>query len=318
MSALVISLDFELFWGVTDSRTIDRYGNNIEGVWVALPKILALFKKYGIQATWATVGMLMCEDYKQWMAIRPAVMPTYDRETCSTYAFADAARQYPKLFFAPTLVKQILATQGQELASHTYSHFYSSEKSSTPEQFAADLDCVKTIFDEYAVKPTSLVFPRNQNNPKFLGIVQDKGFTAYRGNQAHQLYREGHQVSSRYFWVSRLIKAADAYLPLTGQHIYAPPENISAKALLNIPASQFLRPVTKAGWLNSAQLNRIKGGMLAAAKNNKIFHLWWHPHNFGVNTEANLANLEVILKYYVSLNSEYGMRSLSMQALDRS
>ena len=77
MSALVISLDFELFWGVTDSKTIENYGANVEGVWQSVPGILKLFKEYGIHATWATVGMLMCKDYKQWCDLRPSVMPTY-------------------------------------------------------------------------------------------------------------------------------------------------------------------------------------------------------------------------------------------------
>lgn len=122
MSALVVSLDFEMFWGVTDSRTIENYGANIAGEWQAIPAMLKLFKQYGIHATWATVGMLMCKDYKQWCEIRPSIMPTYTRESCSTYSVAALARDFPKLF-CPPLVEQILATDCQEIASHTYSHF---------------------------------------------------------------------------------------------------------------------------------------------------------------------------------------------------
>lgn len=36
MSSLVISLDFELLWGVADSRTLASYRHNIEGVYVAI------------------------------------------------------------------------------------------------------------------------------------------------------------------------------------------------------------------------------------------------------------------------------------------
>lgn len=60
MSSLVMSLDFELFWGVSDSRRINDYRQNVEGVWIAIPKMLALFRQYDIHATWAAVGMLMC------------------------------------------------------------------------------------------------------------------------------------------------------------------------------------------------------------------------------------------------------------------
>lgn len=43
MPVLVISLDFELFWGVVDSRTIENYGANIEGEWQAVPAMLGSF-----------------------------------------------------------------------------------------------------------------------------------------------------------------------------------------------------------------------------------------------------------------------------------
>ena len=213
MSALVISLDFELFWGVTDSKTIENYGANIEGVWQSVPAILKLFKEYNIHATWATVGMLMCKDFKQWSELRPSIMPTYKRESCSTYSVADLARDLPKLFFARPLVEQILATDGQELASHTYSHFYCGEEDTSVEQFVADLDWAKHIFDEYKVKPTSLVFPRNQVQDEYLNALLSAGFTAYRGNQDHWMYRDGHLMPSSYSTVRRLIRATDICLP---------------------------------------------------------------------------------------------------------
>jgi peptidoglycan/xylan/chitin deacetylase (PgdA/CDA1 family) len=312
VSVFAISLDFELFWGVTDSRTIENYGANIEGVWQVIPAMLKLFKQYDIHATWATVGMLMCKDFRQWSDFRPTVMPTYARDTCSTYSFSTLAREFPELFFAPALVRQILTTEGQELASHTYSHFYCGENSTTIEQFAADLDCVKSIFSEYGVKPTSLVFPRNQIRDEYLKVLLDAGFTVYRGNQDHRLYRDGHLVSVPFGTAWRIVKIADTYLPLTGNHISAVPQNKNERCLVNIPASKFLRPASKYPLLDKLQINRVKSGMLEAAKTNGVFHLWWHPHNFGQYTEANIKNLEELLKYYQTLNQKYGLRSMSM------
>jgi peptidoglycan/xylan/chitin deacetylase (PgdA/CDA1 family) len=316
LSNLIISLDFELFWGVTDSKTVNNYGANIEGVWQSVPGMLKLFKEYGIHATWATVGMLMCKDFKQWSDLRPSIMPTYKRESCSTYSVSAHARDFPNLFFAPTLVEQILATDGQELASHTYSHFYCGEEDTTVEQFASDLDCAKSIFDEYKVKPTTLVFPRNQVRDEYLNVLLDAGFTAYRGNQDHWMYRGGHLVPVSFGTLRRVIRAADTYFPITGNHTYTLPASLSGGKLMNIPASRFLRPVSENPVIDWAHLNRVKNGMLEAAKSNSIFHLWWHPHNFGRNTEANLMNLEKLLKYYRVLNREYGMQSLSMRETD--
>lgn len=318
MSTLIISLDFELFWGVTDSKTIVNYGQNIEGAWQSVPGMLKLFKQYNIQATWATVGMLMCKDFKQWSDLRPAVMPTYTRESCSTYSFSTLARDHKKLFFAPSLVKSILSTQGQELASHTYSHFYCGEANASVEQFAADLDCVKWIYGEYGVTPTSLVFPRNQVREEYLKVVRDKGFTAYRGNQDHRLYRAGHLVAVPNAKAWRLARVADAYLPLSGNHTFALPTHVPEGQLVNIPASAFLRPVSNYPLLDWMHSHKIKKGMLEAAKTNRNYHLWWHPHNFGKQTEANLNALEKLLKYYQKLNQEYGMQSVPMAELGAS
>ena len=57
--------------------------------------------------------------------------------------------------------------------------------------------------------------------------------------------------------------------------------------MIDVPASRFLRPV-RGAWYESFQLDRIAGQMTAAAKSNKLFHLWWHPHNFGADPEPNL------------------------------
>ena len=56
--SFVISLDFELFWGVKDSKDIGQYWDNLAGVHLAVPKLLETFEKYNIHARWATVGFL--------------------------------------------------------------------------------------------------------------------------------------------------------------------------------------------------------------------------------------------------------------------
>jgi peptidoglycan/xylan/chitin deacetylase (PgdA/CDA1 family) len=309
MSALVISLDFELFWGVAESKTIESYGKNVEGVWQAIPAMLALFAQHNVRATWATVGMLMCKDYQQWSDITPAVMPTYTQDSSSTYSVAHLAKQFPKLFFARPLVEQIQASAGQELASHSYSHFYCSDASTTVEQFIADLDCTKIIFDDCGItQPTSFVFPRNQSQDDYVNALAQSGFTAYRGNQDHWLYHGGSVVP--YGIAGRMLRLADSYLSITGHHVA--PVKPSDKQLINIPASRFLRPVAHNTLVNKMQVRHLKQGMLAAAKNDGIFHLWWHPHNFGVSLAENIALLDELLQYFSVLQDNYGMRSLTM------
>jgi hypothetical protein len=307
-SKFVISLDFELFWGVSDSRTVAAYGPNVLGEWQAIPRLLALFRRYGLRVTWATVGMIMCRDYRHWREVRPANLPGYVRGGISPYSMDGLVREHPRMFFARPLVEQILETNGQELATHTYSHFYCNEAGATPEQFAADLACARSMVAEMGVTFRSIVFPRNQVVDDFLSVLPDAGIQVYRGNAQHWLYRNGDAVAGGI--AGRAIRFADACLPLSGQRTVG--ERRKGK-LLNLPASLFLYPSsTRPRALLALRLYRVKQAMTAAARRGGIFHLWWHPHNFGADLEENLALLEAILRHYRFLSDTYGMQSRCM------
>lgn len=308
MSTFVISLDFEVFWGVADSRSINEYRKNIEGEWQAIPQMLALFRKNGIKATWATVGMLMCKNFTQWQEIQPLKFPGYFNKQSSAYAFGAVAKEYPNLFFARPLVEQILATPGQELATHTYSHFYCGEPGATIEQFEADMACAVEIGSILNVKYSSLIFPRNQVLAEYLPVVKKAGIKVYRGNPEHRLFRDGHIPPGGI--AGRAIRLADSWLPLTGPNVGVATAH---NDLVNIPASLFLRPWSRQlSALEPFRLNRIKQAMTSAARSDGIFHLWWHPHNFGVNTDQNIKALDGILQHFLQLKDIYGMRTARM------
>src|SRR4029077_6616039 len=69
--AFVISLDFELLWGVRDNRTIADYGANILGVRQVVPALLDLFAERNIACTWATVGLLFFDTNAAMRAALP-------------------------------------------------------------------------------------------------------------------------------------------------------------------------------------------------------------------------------------------------------
>ena len=75
--AFVISLDFELLWGVRDQRTIADYGRNILGVRQAVPALLDLFAERNIACTWATVGLLFFSTKRALLAGLPARKPRW-------------------------------------------------------------------------------------------------------------------------------------------------------------------------------------------------------------------------------------------------
>lgn len=313
-SKFVISLDFELFWGVSDRRTVAAYGPNVLGEWDAVPAMLGLFSRYGVRATWATVGMIMCRDYQHWREIQPAAPPAYRQSKLPPYLIDGLVREHGKLFFARSLVEHILATPGQELATHTYSHFYCGEPGATPEQFAADLACARHIAAEMGVRFRSAVFPRNQIVAPFLAVLPAAGIGVYRGNSRHWLYRNGDAVAGGV--AGRAIRFADACLPLSGKGTVREERN---GCLVNLPASFFLYPWSGTrSVLPALRMRRLKAAMTAAARTGGVFHLWWHPHNFGVNLEQNLALLDEVLRHYQMLADRYGMQSQCMGDFDAS
>ena len=307
-SKFVVSLDFELFWGVCDTQTVAGYGPHVMGARAAIPRLLALFRQHRLKATWATVGMIMCRNYAQWRDSRPRELPGYARTGISPYSMESIVRQHADLFFARHLVEHILATDGQELATHTYSHFYCKETGVTTRQFAADLDHAQGMAADIGAKVRSIVMPRNQIAPDFLSVLPKAGIEVYRGNQAHWLYRNGNDVIGGI--AGRAVRFADACLPLSGQRTV---EAQRQGALVNLPASAFLYPwSSRRPWLSALRLHRLKREMTDAARTGKVFHLWWHPHNFGLALDDNLMLLEAILGHFHHLSDVYGMQNWCM------
>jgi hypothetical protein len=52
--------------------------------------------------------------------------------------------------------------------------------------------------------------------------------------------------------------------------------------------------------------------MSHAAQHGLVYHLWWHPENFGADTDENLAFLRKVLRHYRGLAECGRMRSLGM------
>jgi peptidoglycan/xylan/chitin deacetylase (PgdA/CDA1 family) len=316
--ALVISLDLELLWGMFDKVTIAEYGHRILGERQAIPQMLELFKTYEMHATWATVGMLMHDGKADLLANLPPpeLRPQYERAAYSSYRYLENATlgesEGNDLYhFGPSLIRLIQNTPHQEIASHTYSHYYGVDGGENSEAiFAADCAAFTTVAKRYNITPTAIVFPRNQTNEALLGVCMQNGLRMYRGNETHFLYRP--RKDSEQSFLIRGLRLLDHYLNLSGHHghiITKPTEGLPT----NVPASRFLRPYSKTlRYLEPLRLHRIKTSMTHAAKNGEVFHLWWHPHNFGADLEENNKNLTSLLEHFTMLRERYDMQSLTM------
>jgi glycosyltransferase involved in cell wall biosynthesis/peptidoglycan/xylan/chitin deacetylase (PgdA/CDA1 family) len=309
----IISLDFELMWGMRDKRTIQTYGDHILGEREAIPALLSLFKRYEVKATWAATGMALFERRSDLLAHLPDLRPTYARPELNPYLSLEEVgedEEHDPYHFGLGLVRQILDCDGMELGSHTFSHYYCLEKGQDASQFKADLEASIEASDRLSIRPTSFVFPRNQYNSQYLSICSDLGFTVFRGNESSWIYEEALDEDQSLF--KRGTRLVDHYLNFTGDHGFIPRPFLEC-GMLNCPSSRFLRPFSpKLSRLEGMRIRRIQGAMESAARKGECFHLWWHPHNFGTNLHANLAILEELLRFHVVLRERYGVLSMTM------
>lgn len=314
--SLLISLDFELMWGMFDKTDLATYGQNIANVQSVVPRLLDLFAQRNIHATWATVGMLMYPSKNSLAGAVPLKkdQPPYKNSKLSSYNHLKNASidERDVHYFAPELVEKIINTPGQELASHTFSHYYTLERQvgGEGEAFAADCLIMQKTCARLGQSPTSIIFPRNQWNAEALATIKQFGFTAFRGTENHFLYKTRTDKNQNNLLI-RGLRLMDHYLNLSGHHTYPLPPKAD---LINLPASRFLRPCSsRLAFLEKRRLRRLKNSMTHAAQHGEVFHLWWHPHNFGANTEANFKILIELLEHYQHLKNEHDMRSLTMQ-----
>lgn len=310
---LVISIDFELMWGVRDHRTIADYGANILGVRTALPATLDLFDEFNVAATFATVGLLFAQSKEEMTSAVPARQPRYTDAHLSPFNghFQHVGKDEidDPYHYGPALIEVLKRYPQHEIGTHTFSHYYCLEPGQSVEEFDADLTAAVSIAHKAGVALKSIVFPRNQYSEAYLAVCRKHGIFCYRGNERHWVHRPVR--SSELTLLRRAIRLADHYVNITGHH--TPRLSSTATLPINIPASRFLRPYSPAlRPLDHMRLRRMRKSMTNAARTGGIFHLWWHPHNFGVHQSENLAMLRKLLEHFSKLKSAHGMRNETM------
>lgn len=315
---LVISLDFELMWGVRDHRSIADYGDAVLGARQAIPQMLTRFEKAGIRATWATVGLLFARTRREMQEYAPAIKPGYRNARLSPYPDVETCvgcnEATDPYHFGRSLIERIRQTEGQEVATHTFSHYYCLEEGQTQAEFEADISAAVRIARDAGVALRSIVFPRNQSAMSHVDMCRRHGIAYWRGNPDSSLYsarpRERETVAIR------AVRLLDSVAPLASNLSSALPEQ--AEGSVEVKASRFFRPYApRHALIASLQICRILKEMTAAAEKGRIYHLWWHPHNFGRWTDCNLAALDRVLDHYRMLADRHGMTSATMADVGR-
>ena len=307
---MVISLDLELLWGVFDKVDYKEKETYFQNTRKVIPKILDLFSEYDIHCTWATVGMLFNNNWEEWKSNKPEIIPNYENSDLSAYDYGNTLNSLETEFycFAKDLILQVKNTPYQEIGTHTYSHFYCLEDGQTLTSFKADLERSIKLSKEMDIELKSLVFPRNQFNEDYLKVCYNLGIKNVRSNPIDWYWKNTQNDNLK----NKIFRTGDAYLGSNNKSYKLKDLNIDNGKPLSQKASRLLRPYSKYKILNSLKLKRIKSEMTKAAKNGEIYHLWWHPHNFGNNSDRNIADLKELLDHYKKCKLKYEFDSLNM------
>lgn len=287
--SIVISLDFELRWGVLDHVRDDfsAYRANLEGVPEAVAGMLDLFDERNVRATWAIVGGLACSGWDEWEARRPT-WPAYERTSLRWRDAFRGQRADERLYFAPDLVDEV-RRRGHELGSHTFTHLYMNEPGVTADDVQRDCDAMNTLFaDRWSSAPVSLVFPRNQEN--HVDVLRSRGIRQWRSNP-NSWYWDTTRPTTK---VTRALRIADAFLPW--------PDRGGSVVDAGQRASHFVRVgLPNRAW--SLHVRRI-GRDASRLGPGETLHLWWHPHNLGAAPTRSVARLGELLDRIASLPNQ--------------
>lgn len=290
---LVISIDFELRWGVHDvyGLNFDAYRSNLENARDAVKTTLEMFESRNIRSTWATVGAIGLDNWNNYFNI-VTEQPKYKKSKFNIIEEYSKIDPNGDLHFAPNLVQKIIETKGQELGSHTFSHIYCREDGFKVADFIYDANCYSEVFKtRFNMNPKSIVFPRNQTN--FIGHLKDLNFEIYREKKA-------------YFFNNKIAEKAENLFEVISPYPYSSLILDISKTVGNL----FIR-FDLPSLLWKMQISKLKY-TLQNMNNDNVFHIWWHPHNVGPNLKFGLARFEELFDLIAEEINANRVTSLNM------
>ncbi|MFH4965331.1 polysaccharide deacetylase [Gaetbulibacter sp. M235] len=316
----LISLDFELHWGVFDALSLETYQKNLENVRTVIERLIKLSDSYNIKLTFSTVGLLFAENKGDIKKFMPSKIPNYNNKELNPFRLINSIGETEKedpIHYAKSIISAINKNHNHEIGTHTFAHYNCLASGQDIIDFTHDLTAAINIAKSMDIDIKSIVFPKNQIKQDYLEVCKRNGITSFRGTEEHFLYNPSIKTKNFLFIkFHRPFRFLDGYINISGHNTYSLDSLLDRSGLINLPSSRFLRPfIPRLSCLEFLKRERIKKAMQYAAIKGELFHLWWHPHNFGSNMDANFKNLEIIFKEYKNLNKKFGFESITMTGL---
>ncbi len=297
--ALYISLDFELLWGAYGLKTSPKFKNNVLMGRKVIPSIVEIFKKYDVQSTWACVGALALDNKRNLMAKFEDIGPKY-KDLKSFRDYSDLVGNTEKddpLHFGKQVIEDHLLSDKIEIASHSFTHLRYLDQEKGHNAFDKDTIISKEVLEKLLNEQIkTYIFPKNQYAVETLKLLKDRYFLSYRPSPFFSDHKSTTRTKeeSLSFKIQRVFKET---IPNSnqGEYVLQPDQKF---------VTRFLRPF-KSKILSNYQLKIIMREIHFCALNKLDYHLWWHPHNFGINPKLSISQLEMIMKYFDRIRDRF-------------
>ena len=260
-AAFVLSLDMEMGWGFARPDA----GRAPAPLWAgpsvlrqAVEGLLATLERRSLPATWAVVGHLCLDAAGARELVHPR-LPQFSEGWLDWERYR--AISADPLYCARDAVEGVLASAvGHEIGLHSFCHIPFSR--CRREVAAAEVKLGLRAMESLGVRPRSFVFP--YDDVACTDVLQQEGFTVYRGRERGKCSRWGHSPAVRRYnkLVDRLVALPVA--PSFENGMWRLP------CSMRFTAGRRLRPELAA---------RASRGVDEAIRSGRAFHVRLHPWN---------------------------------------
>lgn len=305
-----ISIDVELAWGFCDKPVHGATRAAIGREREVVRRLLALFSRYDVRATWAIVGHLLLTDCNRaGERVHPEIYRPVTKSGGRDWFFQHPTNGDDPLWYGRELVEWIKqASPPQEIGSHSFCHVPYHEGWVNREAVQTDIAQARTLHRAYGLPFEAFIFPRNIVG--YRELLARAGVRVYRGRTLR--------------WFDAVpTSAVRRLLHLVSWVFATPPRTVKATVdetgMVNIPDSMFfsgrngLRSLIPSRSL--VAMGRV--GVDRAVERGEIFHLWFHPSNFVHKMDGQFATLETILRYAQRLRQSGRLEVLTMGDIQR-
>jgi len=278
--AFVVSFDCEGHWGMMDH--LEDHGRlSSRALADAYDRLLALFDRHGIKATFAFVGAFAMSEEEARAKMRLFTESGPKARAWIAPFLADLEARRTDGWFAPAAAAAVKSSGLHELGSHGFTHLPLVEGEIELADFDREFASLRETEIFAAAKDLTLVYPRNQ-----LGFERElarHGFIGYRESIAARRSERSSRSRHLFDEANPYPKAQEPGGPAAGT------ARIPAGRMLNWRSGA--RGRIPIAWTARSWRKTIDD----AVRTGRVAHLWSHPHNF-VTGKDMFELLEAVLK----------------------